>query len=102
MPRTQRGGLGQKIGTRRGTSTFSYLSHFAVFVFYSSGSRVPIQGNQGGREGPIEALVGHASIRPHGGGALVLIYPCGKAQLAGSKLNLAEKLAELNEPILGP
>ena len=71
------GGLGQKIGTRRGTSTFSYLSHFAVFVFYSSGSRVPIQGNQGGRErpprkagghvAPIEALVGHASIRPHRG-----------------------------------
>ena len=81
-------GLGQKTGTRRDTSIFYYLFHSAVFVFYSSDSPVPIQGNRGGRErpppkagghvAPIAALVGHASIRPHAGSLSSLSIPAGR------------------------
>ena len=86
------GGLGQKTGTRRDTSTFSYLFHSAVFAFYSSDSPVPIQGNRGGRErpprkagghvAPIAALVGHASIRPHAGSLSSLLIPAGRLKTA--------------------
>ena len=57
------GGLGQKTGTMRDTSTFSYLFHSAVFVFYSSDSPVPIQGNRGGRERPPRKAGGHVAPR---------------------------------------
>ena len=78
MPRTQKGVWDKKTGTRRDTPTSTYLSHSAGLAFYFSDFPAPIQEDRGGRERPpprkagghvtpIAALVGHASIRPHGG-----------------------------------
>ena len=57
-------------------------------ITYSSASPVPIQENRGGRErpppkagghvAPIEALVYHASIRPHAGSLSSLWIPAGR------------------------
>ena len=56
-----KGGVGHDLDKRRGISLFPYLSHSAVFVFYSSDSPVPIQGNRGGRERPPPKAGGHVA-----------------------------------------
>ena len=84
-----KGGVGHDLDKRRGIALFPYRSHSTVFVFYSSDSPVPIQGNRGGRERPPPKAGGHVApiaarcdmpLSGPMGVALVLMDPCGKAR----------------------
>ena len=52
MPQGQKAGVRHNPAKGCGTALFPYLSYSAGFVFYSSDSTVPIQGNRGGQERP--------------------------------------------------
>ena len=85
----ERGGVYQNFRLRCTTATFVYLSHSAVVIPFESarplrtrekgGDESDPPKKPGGHAAPDSGTEYHTAIRPHGV-ALVLIYPCGKAQ----------------------
>ena len=84
------GGVFQDFSLRSTTATFVYLPHFAVVSHFASAllrpraacrarTRATPPQKQGGHVTLIAVLSSIPLSRPHGV-ALVLIYPCGKAQ----------------------
>ena len=86
---TRSGGVFQELLKRYSTTAFSYLSHSAVVIPCESARPLPTREKGGDESDPqknrgvmrpwIAALCSTPLSRPHGV-ALVLIYPCGKAQ----------------------